>query len=264
MFSLREYRQPTHRLPDLLPWAALVDAGVVLQKDGLLQKTLAFRGPDLASSSPSELVAGVARLNNALQRLGSRLGALRRGSAHESPTRYPRRPGRQPAAWLVDTRARDNFEAPAPTSSRATTSPSSGSLPSQREARAEALFYEDPDEGPPNQTSARAIWRPSRRPSPSSSTSWRGVFAEVRELDDDETLTYLHSHHLHQPPPRTAPGDPDVPRRACCRTWPSRPGDIPMLGDALHPDLHHRGLPAGTAYPGILDDLNHLPSSTAG
>ena len=71
MFSLREYRQPTHRLPDLLPWAALIDTGVVLQKDGLIQKTLAFRGPDLASSSPSELVAGVARLNNALRRFGS-------------------------------------------------------------------------------------------------------------------------------------------------------------------------------------------------
>ena len=56
MFSLREYREPTHRLPDLLPWAALVAPGVVLQKDGILQKTLAFRGPDLASSS-SELVS---------------------------------------------------------------------------------------------------------------------------------------------------------------------------------------------------------------
>ena len=62
MLSLREYREPGHRLPDLLPWAALIAPGVVLQKDALLQKTIAFRGPDLASSSSSELISTVARL----------------------------------------------------------------------------------------------------------------------------------------------------------------------------------------------------------
>ena len=68
MFSMREYREPSHRLPDLLPWAALIAPGVILQKDALLQKTIAFRGPDLASSSTSELVSAVARLNNSLKR----------------------------------------------------------------------------------------------------------------------------------------------------------------------------------------------------
>src|SRR5690242_7294477 len=48
MMSLREYREPTSRLPDYLPWAALISPGVVLQKDAILQKTIAFRGPDLA------------------------------------------------------------------------------------------------------------------------------------------------------------------------------------------------------------------------
>ena len=61
MFSLREYREPTSRLPDYLPWAALVAPGVVLQKDALLQKTIAFRGPDLSASSTSELISAVAR-----------------------------------------------------------------------------------------------------------------------------------------------------------------------------------------------------------
>jgi len=39
MMNLKEYRQPTHRLPDYLPWAALVAPGVVLQKDAVLQKS---------------------------------------------------------------------------------------------------------------------------------------------------------------------------------------------------------------------------------
>ena len=67
MLSLREYREPSSRLPDRLPWACLVAPGVVLQKDAIFQRTLAFRGPDLASSLDSELIAASARLNNALE-----------------------------------------------------------------------------------------------------------------------------------------------------------------------------------------------------
>src|SRR5579862_4440086 len=109
MFSIREYRQPTHRLPDLLPWAALVDQGVILHKDGLLQKTLTFRGPDLASSSESELVSAIARLNNALRRFGSGWSLFveaQRRTADEYPHSF--RPN--PASWLVDVERRADFQ----------------------------------------------------------------------------------------------------------------------------------------------------------
>ena len=36
-----------------------------------MQKTIAFRGPDLHSSLDAELVAATAKINNALRRLGS-------------------------------------------------------------------------------------------------------------------------------------------------------------------------------------------------
>ena len=71
MFSLKGYRVPTHRLPDWLPWYGLVAPGVVLQKNEVLQKTVAFRGPDLMASGRPELTATVFRLNNALKRLSS-------------------------------------------------------------------------------------------------------------------------------------------------------------------------------------------------
>ena len=71
MLSLREYRNKADRLADFLPWAALVAPGVVLNKDGSFQRTSRFRGPDLDSSTPAELVATTARLNSALRRLGS-------------------------------------------------------------------------------------------------------------------------------------------------------------------------------------------------
>src|SRR5438034_10252715 len=68
MMNLTEYRKRPAVLADWLPWAGLVAPGVVLNKDGSLQRTARFRGPDLDSATESELVATTARLNNALRR----------------------------------------------------------------------------------------------------------------------------------------------------------------------------------------------------
>jgi type IV secretory pathway VirB4 component len=69
MMSLREYRSKADRIADFLPWAALVAPGVVLNKDGSFQRSARFRGPDLDSATPAELVSVTARLNSALRRL---------------------------------------------------------------------------------------------------------------------------------------------------------------------------------------------------
>ena len=71
MMNLAEYRRRPTALSDFLPWAGLVAPGVVLNKDGSFQRSARFRGPDLDSATPSELVSTTARLNNALKRLGS-------------------------------------------------------------------------------------------------------------------------------------------------------------------------------------------------
>src|ERR1700750_3316208 len=71
MMNLAEYRKKPQSLADFLPWAALVEKGVILNKDGSLQRTARFRGPDLDSATAAELVGTTARLNNALRRLGS-------------------------------------------------------------------------------------------------------------------------------------------------------------------------------------------------
>ncbi|GMO24999.1 hypothetical protein BwSH14_23620 [Bradyrhizobium ottawaense] len=53
MLNLAEYRNRPHSLADFLPWAALVEKGVVLNKDGAFQRTARFRGPDLDSATPA-------------------------------------------------------------------------------------------------------------------------------------------------------------------------------------------------------------------
>jgi type IV secretory pathway VirB4 component len=58
-----------------------VAPGVVLNKDGSFQRTARFRGPDLDSAVPAELVGVAGRLNNVAASAWIGLGALRRGPA---------------------------------------------------------------------------------------------------------------------------------------------------------------------------------------
>lgn len=71
MLRLREFRDRAKGLPDLLNYAALVDDGVVLNKDGSLMAAWEYRGEDLDSAAPLELAAVSARVNKAFLRLGS-------------------------------------------------------------------------------------------------------------------------------------------------------------------------------------------------
>ena len=88
MMNLAEYRRSTSQLADFLPWAALVDKGIVLNKDGSFQRTAKFRGPDLDSAVPAELVGVAGRLNNALRRLGSGWAVFVEAQRHPA-SNYP-------------------------------------------------------------------------------------------------------------------------------------------------------------------------------
>jgi type IV secretion system protein VirB4 len=86
------------RLSDLMIWGAFVAPGVVLNKDGSLQTSFRFRGPDLASATEAGLAATMARVNNALRRLPSgwalHVEARRRVSEHYPDViQEPRPPG---------------------------------------------------------------------------------------------------------------------------------------------------------------------------
>src|SRR5262252_10113418 len=55
MLNLAEYRKRPRSLANFLPWAALVSEGVVLNKDGSLQRAARFRGRDLDTTLASAL-----------------------------------------------------------------------------------------------------------------------------------------------------------------------------------------------------------------
>ena len=254
MFSMREYREPTSRLPDYLPWAALVAPGVVLQKDALLQKTVSFRGPDLASSSASELVSSVARLNNALKRLGAGW-ALFVEAQRFSANRYPTSHWRQPAAWIVDLERRQAFESAGSHFESSYYLTFVWQMPATGQKRAQALFFDDPEAREKDQENHRDVAH-FQKVVGELVDIMTGVFADVAELDDGETLSYLHSTISTHRHPVAVPETP-MYIDALLPDMAFTPGDIPMLGDSFVPTCSIVGFPA-TSMPGLLDELNHL------
>ena len=109
MMNLAEYRRRSQLLADYLPWAALVATGIILNKDGSFQRTANFRGPDLDSATPAELVAITSRLNNALRRLGSGW-AIFIEAQRQPANRYPDGEFPDAASRLVDAERRAQFE----------------------------------------------------------------------------------------------------------------------------------------------------------
>ena len=110
MFSLQEYRARPRQLADFLPWAALIAPGVVLNKDGGLQRTARFRGPDLDSATNAELSGVAGRLNNALRRLGSGWAIFVEAQRHASAA-YPDSIFPDPVSGLVEEERRAAFQA---------------------------------------------------------------------------------------------------------------------------------------------------------
>ena len=72
--EFRNLQRKSDRLvgfPDLLNYAALIDPGVILLKDGSLLAGWRYSGPDLNSASPEEMTALVHQVNAGLMGQGA-------------------------------------------------------------------------------------------------------------------------------------------------------------------------------------------------
>lgn len=113
MRSLKEFRNKAYGLPDLLPWAALIDDGLVLNKNGSLMAGFYYTGPDLDSATNAELAAMSHRINAALS-LGDgwvlNCDAIRIPAPGYAPEgAFPDR-----TTKLIDAIRRENFEEDSP------------------------------------------------------------------------------------------------------------------------------------------------------
>ena len=252
MLNLAEYRSRPTGLADFLPWAALVEQGVILNKDGSFQRTARFRGPDLDSATPAELVGVTARLNNALRRLGSGwaifVEAVRLAAQH-----YPRSVFPDPASALVDLERQDAFEeAGAHFESRYFLTfvwlP-----PAEDASRIESWLYEGRSQSGVNpwELLHGFVDRTNR-----VLQLVEGFMPEVAWLDDGDTLTYLHSTISTRPQRVRVPETP-MHLDALLADEPLAGGLEPRLGAHHLRTLTVVSFPTVT-HPGILDELNRL------
>ena len=252
MMNLTEYRKAPAGLADFLPWAALIAPGVVLNKDGSFQRTARFRGPDLDSATPAELIGTTARLNNALRRLGSGwaifVEAQRRAANRYPESRFP-----DPVSALVDSERRAQFEEEGAHFESRYFLTLLFLPPAEDAARAEGWLYEGSDRRgvDPREVLRGFIDRTDR-----VLQLVDGFVPEVDWLDDGETLTYLHSTISTK---RQRVRVPETPMYldAILVDEPLTGGLEPRLGRAHLRTLTVMGFPS-TTHPGILDELNRL------
>jgi len=252
MMNLTEYRRTAARLADYLPWAALVGEGVVLNKDGSLQRTARFRGPDLDSAVPAELVAVAGRLNNAFRRLGSGWAIFVEAQRHEAAT-YPASIFPDPASALVDAERKADFEEAGAHQVSSYFLTILHLPPAEDAARAETWLYEGrAQSGVDAHETLRAFVDRTDR----VLALLDGFMPECAWLDDGETLTYLHAavstrrHRVRVP-------ETPIYLDALLADEPLAGGLAPRLGDAHLRILTVVGFPTATT-PGILDELNRL------
>src|SRR5277367_4676683 len=187
MLYLREYRAKAERLFDHLPWVALIGPGLVLNKDGSFQKTLAFRGPDLASSTDASLVPVRAHLNNALRRLGSRwclhIEALRASSEAYPISLFP-----DPVSDLIDDERRAAFEAQERHFESRYYLTFTFLPPEESISSAESLLLENAPAGRGAAGMYRAALGDCLSTLAQITDILRAIMPRVHELSDDETL----------------------------------------------------------------------------
>ena len=251
MLNLKEYREHPDRLSDLLPWAALVAPGVILNKDGSFQTTIRYRGPDLDSATEAELVSISARLNNVLRRLGSGWAIYSEAKRARSEN-YPKSYFPEPISFLIDEERRVMFEA---------------------ETHFESAYYLTFVYLPPSDSASRiASTFLENRPSKSLNytnllTSFQaevtrivslleGIFIETSVLSDEEVLTYLHSVISDKEHPISVPEVP-IYLDSVLADSPLLPGFEPKLGNNHLRIIGVKSFP-GKSQPGLLDRLNRL------
>ena len=252
MLNLAEYRKKPQALADFLPWAALVAPGVIANKDGSFQRTARFRGPDLDSATPAELVSTTARLNGALRRLGSGWAVF--VEAQRVPAnRYPRSRFPDAASALVEMERRFQFEEEGAHFESAYFLTLVWLPPVDAADRAEGWLYE-------NRAAAGADGRAALTGFIDRTDRvlalLDGFMPEAAWLSDEETLTYLHSTVSTR---RHSVRVPETPMHldAILVDEPLSGGLEPRLGDAHLRTLTVLGFPSRT-WPGLLDDLNRL------
>lgn len=252
MYFLREFRDRPNRLSDRLPWGALAGPGLIINKDGSFQKTFKYRGPDLDSATKYELAATVSKINNIFKRLPG--GWVLYADAHRIKSeRYPKSQFPDVITTMIDEERRLHFE---------------------KGNHFESHYYLTLIYLPPPDTEGKIREFLLKRKQKREKVTYQEhkklflieaervfrmlaeILPEMKELNSDETLTYLHSCiSIKRHPIKT----PKIPLYldAMLVDTPFLGGIEPKLGNCHLRTICIKSFP-DIAVPGMLDNLNRL------
>ncbi len=256
MLQLSAYKRDGARLSDFLPWAGLVAPGIVLNKDGAFQRTLEFRGPDLDSSTASELMGASLRLNNALRRFGS--GWCLHVEARRAPAPgYPDALWPDALSWLIDEERRAVFEHAGARFEGRYFLTLTWLPPAERQGKLESFLFEGGDGPGAHGNDYRRLLAQFAIETDQLRDLIETMAPEARWLDDGETVTYLHDCVSERPHKVTPPHTP-FHIDAFIADTPLTGGLSPKLGRLNLAIISVRSYVSETE-PGFLDALNRLP-----
>lgn len=184
---LKEYSEEKGKLSSYVPWICLIDKGVVLNKNGTLQKTLKYRGYDLDSSTVYELKNINAKLNDVIKRLGQGW-SLNVEARREKCTDYIEAKNEILAIDIIEKERKLNFLENEHFESEYYLTIVQ-LIPTDNSKKVGEIFLEYAKKSEILDKTLENFNKEFKK----ILNLFKEIFLEVTELDDEETYTYLHS-----------------------------------------------------------------------
>ena len=184
---LKEYSEEKGKLSSYIPWICLIDKGVVLNKNGTLQKTLKYRGYDLDSSTVYELKNINAKLNDVIKRLGQGW-SLNVEARRKKCTDYIEAENEILAIDIIEKERKLNFLENEHFESEYYLTIVQ-LIPTDNSKKVGEIFLEYAKKSEILDKTLENFNKEFKK----ILNLFKEIFLEVTELDDEETYTYLHS-----------------------------------------------------------------------
>lgn len=184
---LKEYSEEKGKLSSYVPWICLIDKGVVLNKNGTLQKTLKYRGYDLDSSTVYELKNINAKLNDVIKRFGQGW-SLNVEARRKKCTDYIEAENEILAIDIIEKERKLNFLENEHFESEYYLTIVQ-LIPTDNSKKVGEIFLEYAKKSEILDKTLENFNKEFKK----ILNLFKEIFLEVTELDDEETYTYLHS-----------------------------------------------------------------------
>lgn len=247
---MKEYSEDKGKLSTYVPYICLIDKGVVLNRNGTFQKTLKYRGHDLDSSTVNELQNINSRLNDIIKRFNGEWSIFVEARRVKS-SNYITVTTDYTAVNIIEEERRKNFFEKKHFESEYYLT-FVKLIPTDNNEKITNFFLDFSNK----QTFLDKTLSDFNKEFKQIFNLLETIFLEIKELDDDETYSYLHSCVSTKTNNIKVPEVPYAISNYICDS-DLLGGLKPKLGNKELRCLSIKGFPNYTI-PGFFDKLNRL------